>query len=663
MLHGRLLLAAKTAQLLLHASLDPYNTTEEMDFSFSDMELDWEEGVIKLNGTLDVFVRTASKYDDFQLLHIPGLGLTVKLEWACLANPLDHHSVTPCAPDKVPEYSINQEHDSYRAFRSKHLNISVAMESRAGRDRPRMDMFSSTLRWFENLKFIFSGASRPIRRGAVFKNLRPKKPQLSRHFKRMGLSVFLHQFQVNYWTSFSQQRGVLLNIARGINLSTEHLVCLVPYKDGLKRRPRAEWQVSFINSELATSDIWIQTALASSQQPDPEPGSPDSPAPATPLSSRDTLGSGRGEFPRNMERSFFFCVEKVIYMRMGQGVKEEAGKPTHKLVIHGARGAWTQSNRDMFFALYESWRRAQIIRKNVSSDALKLIHSDTKPVTSTEDKTHSPFASPTTHTAQHTGSPFSWSLGHPGPRTGLSLMDRLLQEAEGGATPTAYSEDMSGQEEVKHSLEAMVACTMEDVLHRNWSIELVNSQVLLKGIESAGYVIISAARATINQNMCKPVWRDKTLLSKTTWSGGLETMQYYATVSEEGDDLDNIQWLTLDNIGDLGDCDHGRLPGPAGLVGSGRAVGGVVSQVVGVTDSPGELGIQLQRIVSRCKAEFFYVSYGDTELEGVESGDKYHYTEPSSKERTDRYPKMRYLFMLELDNIDEQRKKIIKSKN
>ena len=59
------------------------------------------------------------------------------------------------------------------------------------------------------------------------------------------------------------------------------------------------------------------------------------------------------------------------------------------------------------------------------------------------------------------------------------------------------------------------------------------------------------------------------------------------------------------------------------MVGSGRAVGGVVSQVVGVTDSPGELGIQLQRIVSRCKAEFFYVSYGDTELEGVESGVKY----------------------------------------
>ena len=37
-------------------------------------------------------------------------------------------------------------------------------------------------------------------------------------------------------------------------------------------------------------------------------------------------------------------------------------------------------------------------------------------------------------------------------------MDRLLQETERGATPTAYSEDMSGEEEVKHSLEAMAAC-------------------------------------------------------------------------------------------------------------------------------------------------------------------------------------------------------------
>lgn len=51
------------------------------------------------------------------------------------------------------------------------------------------------------------------------------------------------------------------------------------------------------------------------------------------------------------------------------------------------------------------------------------------------------------------------------------------------------------------------------------------------------------------------------------------------------------------------------------MVGSGRSVGGVVSETVGaaLNQNPGEKQpVQLQRIVSRCKCEFFYVSYGDT---------------------------------------------------
>ena len=64
MLHGRLLLLARSSQLLLHASLDPYNTTEEMCISWTDMELEWSEAQFRVRGTLDVYVRTASKYDD-----------------------------------------------------------------------------------------------------------------------------------------------------------------------------------------------------------------------------------------------------------------------------------------------------------------------------------------------------------------------------------------------------------------------------------------------------------------------------------------------------------------------------------------------------------------------------------------------------------------------
>lgn len=64
--------------------------------------------------------------------------------------------------------------------------------------------------------------------------------------------------------------------------------------------------------------------------------------------------------------------------------------------------------RDMFFALYESWKKAQILRRNVSSDALKLFHSE-KPPSKSQEKT--PFTSPTP--ASSTGSPFAWGTAPP----------------------------------------------------------------------------------------------------------------------------------------------------------------------------------------------------------------------------------------------------------
>lgn len=59
-------------------------------------------------GDLNIFVRTASKYDDVQLLKLPNLKLILGIHWVCLGNPNDHHSVVQCAADKVPEYSSNQ---------------------------------------------------------------------------------------------------------------------------------------------------------------------------------------------------------------------------------------------------------------------------------------------------------------------------------------------------------------------------------------------------------------------------------------------------------------------------------------------------------------------------------------------------------------------------
>lgn len=86
------------------------------------------------------------------------------MHWVCLADPNDHHTVMACAPDKLPEYSSNQEHDSFRAFRSQNLNVSLSLETKPTSnfgsvefDCPNASLFGSTLRWFENLKLILSG--------------------------------------------------------------------------------------------------------------------------------------------------------------------------------------------------------------------------------------------------------------------------------------------------------------------------------------------------------------------------------------------------------------------------------------------------------------------------------------------------------------------------
>ena len=125
--------------------------------------------------------------------------MSVRITWLCLADPNDHHSVTPCAPDRVPEYSINQEHDSYRAFRSQNLSLALSMETKPGTGNAaevQALLYGSTLRWFENLKFILSGVSRPIRRGPLFNSTKPRKPQLSMHYKSVRLALSLHRYSL-----------------------------------------------------------------------------------------------------------------------------------------------------------------------------------------------------------------------------------------------------------------------------------------------------------------------------------------------------------------------------------------------------------------------------------------------------------------------------------
>ncbi|XP_021696070.1 protein KIAA0100 isoform X1 [Aedes aegypti] len=604
LMHGRLTIIAKQFTILLHASLDPYNTTEEMELTWNNCGIVYTNAKIMFKGDLNVYVRTASRYDDCRLLHLPNLKLTFKLNWICLANPNDHHAVIPCAPDKLPEYSSNQVHDSFRAFRSQNLNIWVSFEIKqnvSDADIPNLVLYGSTLRWFESLKLILSGVTRPTRRGPVFNNVRPRKKQLSRHYKRANLQMSLHKFQIFYWMSHALNRGFQLNGGR-ITLSSEHTLTLSPIDDGLIHRPRADWAIMYMNCELNDAEIWLRTTTISDRSD----------------GSSESISNSNGDICRY----YFLSVAKVSYGRealLANGNEREKDTPTHKLVVYDLKGAWTKDNRDVAFALFDSFMKSQRLKNNLSTEALKCFRKEgnNTPLKSrnSQDKTSG------THHSDGRGSQGHINSKRQETSDGLVMLQQLISEADHKSV--VFSDDLSAQTR-QQQLKGLQACQDGGVLHYNWFISLVNSQVLLKGCETSGYVILSAAKAEILQRVHRPVWRDHTIVSKTTWVGSLECMQYYATVSaEDGDtrEMAEIMWLTVDNIQekDRGATVINEFPDLPHLVGSGQSVGGVVSETVGGVSGDvsrdGKSPIQLQRIVSRCKCEFFYVSYGETSID------------------------------------------------
>ncbi|XP_022819487.1 protein KIAA0100 [Spodoptera litura] len=589
LMHGRLTVNCAKFTCLLHVSLDPYNTTEEMEVTWTDLVLDWTNGRLGFLGTLDVYVRTASKYDDCRVLRVPALRLSVKLGWQCVADPRDHHAVAPCAPTRLPEYSSNQEHDSYRAFRSQGLDLHLSMETKPvdkEGNGPVLLLYGSTLRWFESLKLILSGITRPTRRGRIFKNVRPRKPQLSRHYRNVSVSVTLHNLQVFYWSSSSLQRGIEMLGVR-VTCGSKHRLSLVATNDGLVRRPRANWTTVYMNCDLNDAEIWLKTLAADEKDGDEYPG----------LAARV------------LEKCYCLSVRRVSYGREAGACTAACtgAPPTHRLAVHDLRGAWTKLNRDLAFALIDTYIKTQQLKKNLSTKALK---EEEQPNTSPKHQREADVISPPP--------PVNTQSSGAAAGCGGGMLAALVAEA-GGAAPVVFSDELSGAEadapppiatHLRHELD-------DDNAHTACLIELVNSQVVLKGCETRGYVILCAAfilEGSVRQ-------RVRRAPAAAAWSGALSAMQYYATVSAADRDqlLENIQWVSVEEIEERWQsAEISTLPDVPRLVGSGHSAGGVIGRTVGPSADTGLA--QLQRIVSRCACEFYYVSHEEAESAGQGAG-------------------------------------------
>ncbi|KAM4567204.1 bridge-like lipid transfer protein family member 2 isoform 2-T2 [Odontesthes bonariensis] len=583
LLHGRWVMNIDHANLHQLATEDPYNTTENLHWEWNKLNFDWNPGQFVFKGNLDVNVRTASKYDDICFLHLPNLCMTLDLQWLCHGNPHDHHAVMLCCAENIGDVTSGQPHDSYRAFRSENLNLSITMDLNqlCGTEpsQPRILLYSSTLRWMQNFWATWTSVSRPICRGTLFHSLRPVRKKLGQHYKQMSYTAAFPQLQVHYWASFAQQRGIQVECNKG-HVFTRGAQRLIPQAGTVMRRLISEWNVTQMVSELSQVTVHLMA------------------------STWDETADH--QMNAQVKKTHLLSLSSLSYQRQSIRMEEEVNSKdetnasyTHKLRLVDLRASWTTTNRNIAFGLYDGYKKASVLKRNLSTEALKGLRIDTQLQTKKLKRSPSNYSPTTTPATRVVPIVNRAEKSH---HEGTSMLQKLIEETD---KFVVFSEEDSG---VSDQLCGIAACQTDDVYNRNWFIELVNCQMMLRGTETAGCVLVSAAKAQLLQCEHHPAWYNDTLKQKTTWTCLLDGMQYFATMELNPSEQEDRQlWLEVKNIEEHR---QRNLDSVLELMESGQAVGGMVSTTTD-WNQPAQVNEsqQVQRIISRCSCRMHYISY------------------------------------------------------
>ncbi|CAD6190928.1 unnamed protein product [Caenorhabditis auriculariae] len=575
LLHGRLLWSSEKMVTTMLASTDPYNETETVEWCWDDFGLDWALGEVRVKSGLRVFMRTASRYDDSRVLMLPDVRLKILLGWVCAGDPNDHHSVVYCSPQRLPHYSSVDQHDSFRSFRSSSVNVTFNFEVSPGsctsaEKMPNVLLYANTFRCIEQLLKTLTMKNRNVRRGRVFGNWALLKPQLSKHFGKMQVSVTLPKFFVTYWMSHSSAFGFRvfsdgLQMTASFRQSVQH--SSLNREMNVRRRKVYSWEVQHMTCTLWATQVHVY-GTTSAPPPDGVP----------------------------IDETFLLGFSRVQYARETYPGKEKE-TPVHKLTAYDLKMSWTAENRNSCLTIADGVHRAHMLRRILSNDAVKIlnVHLEEEEASRREKKV-----------AELNREREEANKAH---RRGYSMSDanqwmltQLIEEA--GTKLVAHCEQAT--DVPIDSLVGVQQCTADDVRLLNWQVDLFNSQLVLKGCERDGFLLVSAAKAQLLQNVHRSVWRSGLLLSKKSWSALLSGMQYFAPISVTGENKQKFRWLPREvieeRVQDTGFADDFVQKFSA----SGEAVGGVVQPET----SNGEKS-QLQRIVSRCSCQIYFCYFSD----------------------------------------------------
>lgn len=180
-----------------------------------------------------------------------------------------------------------------------------------------------------------------------------------------------------------------------------------------------------------------------------------------------------------VEKFYFLSVQRVSYGREAVlnapflTPNTASSVPTHRLVVQDLRAAWTKSNRQVAFALYDSWIKAQLLKRNLSPEVMKLLRmpettvSPMKPRGSNRESTQpTPSKAMPDTTAPAAAKPAS-----------TPAVDSMLKQLLADHRSVVFSEDLSASGNLP-TVTASATNDNQEGIHLNWLIELVNSQVI-----------------------------------------------------------------------------------------------------------------------------------------------------------------------------------------
>lgn len=186
-----------------------------------------------------------------------------------------------------------------------------------------------------------------------------------------------------------------------------------------------------------------------------------------------------------VEKCYFLSVQRVCYGReavltppfVAPGTASIV--PTHRLVVQDLRAAWTKSNRLVAFALYDSFIKAQVLKRNLSSEVMKLLRSPETTVSPMKPRNSARASTEGAQSAQcksSSSTSSSTSSASTPTEPSTPVADSMLQQLLADHRNVVFSEDLSATGS-RPAVTATASSDGQEGVHLNWLIELVNSQV------------------------------------------------------------------------------------------------------------------------------------------------------------------------------------------